>query len=379
MLEPRNLRPLRELSRQDIEDLLVGAKIMGTGGGGEVDWARPLIDEIYRKKKRFRLVDPRDVPDSETVVIVSRIGGGITKEQEKKVENLPRIKERLDLVAFNLLSKYLGADPYAVLPTELGAGNTIAALYAAAMLDKPAVDADCVGRAKPEISISSTNVRGVPVTPACLVTPFGDVLYLDKTLSDERAEDILRAATAASGGHCGLCRCPMSGRVLRSSVVPNTVSLCIEIGKRIRESKKTGEDPVDSTVELVNGVKLFEGNVASFSREGHGGFVWGDTIIRGSGAYSRHQLRIWYKNEHLISWFDGKPYITCPDSIFVVDASTGLGLSNWGGDFSKGREVVVFGRRAHRLFRTAKGLKVFSPKSFGYDIKYRPIERVAGL
>jgi len=246
------------------------------------------------------------------------------------------------------------------------------------MLDKPAVDADCVGRAKPEISISSTSIRGVPVTPACLVTPFGDVLYLDKTLSDERAEDILRAATAASGGQCGLCRCPMSGRVLRSSVVPNTVSLCIEIGKGIRESRKNGRNPVDFTIEMVDGSRLFEGRVASFSRKGYGGFVWGETRIRGSGAYSGHSLRVWYKNEHLVSWLDGKPHVTCPDSIFVVDAKTGLGLSNWGGDFSKGGEVVVFGRRAHRLFRTARGIRVFSPKSFGYDIKYRPIERIIG-
>jgi len=208
------------------------------------------------------------------------------------------------------------------------------------------------------------------------VTPFGDILYLDKSLSDGRAEDILRAVTAVSGGMCGLCRCPMSGEVLRSSVVPNTVSLCIEIGRRIRESEKTGKNPVDSTLALVNGVKFFEGRVASFRRKGYGGFVWGDTVIRGSGIYSKHKLRIWYKNEHLISWLDGKPHVSCPDSIFVVDAMTGLGLSNWGNDFSKGREVVAFGRRAHRLFRTQRGLKIFSPESFGYNMKYRPIERM---
>jgi len=96
---------------------------MGTGGGGEVEWARPLIDEVYSKKKKFRLVDPKEVPDPETVVIVSRIGGGITKEQEKKVEHLPRIKGRLDLLAFNLLSKHLGRNPTRSCPQSWALGT----------------------------------------------------------------------------------------------------------------------------------------------------------------------------------------------------------------------------------------------------------------
>jgi len=87
-------------------------------------------------------------------------------------------------------------------------------------------------------------------------------------------------------------------------------------------------------------------------------------------------LRVWFKNENLVSWLDGKPFVTCPDSICVVDTKTGLGLSNWGNDFGSGRRVTVFGVKAHELFRTAKGLERFSPRSFGYDIKYTPVERL---
>jgi hypothetical protein len=367
---------LKELSKQDIEDLLVGAKIMGTGGGGETEWARPLIQEVYENKKKFRLVDPKEIPGSERVAIVSRIGGGITKEEAKKVENLPKIKEKTDFLAFKLLSKYIGQELYAVLPTELGAGNTLAAMYVAAMLDKPAVDADCTARAKPEVSISTTNVCGVPVTPACLVTLFGDVLYVDKVLNDVRAEQMLRAVAAASGGMSGLCRCPMQASTMRKAVAHNTVSMCIQIGNAIRESTKAAKNPVDATLKVVNGMKFFEGKVSSFERKEYGGFMWGDFNITGTGDYSDHDLKVWYKNEHLISWLDGKPYVSCPDSICVVEARTGMGLSNWGTDFSTGRQVVVFGVKAHPLFRTKKGLEIFTPKYFGYDIEYAPIEQL---
>jgi DUF917 family protein len=63
-----------KLDRQQINDLLVGAKIMGTGGGGEVDWALPLINEVCDRGQEFVLCDPNEVADDELVVIVSEVG-----------------------------------------------------------------------------------------------------------------------------------------------------------------------------------------------------------------------------------------------------------------------------------------------------------------
>lgn len=367
---------MKTLGRQDIEDIIVGGKIMGTGGGGEEEWARVLIKKVYEGKKTFRLIDLSELKAKDTVVIASRIGGGVTKEQAAKVANLVKTEDRPELQAFRLLSDYTGEEPYAVIPTELGAGNTLAAMCTAAMLDKPTLDADCAGRAKPEVSISTTCVAGVPITPACLVTQYGEVLFLEKTVNDVRGEDILRAVAAASGGVAGLCRSPMKGSQIGKAVVHNSVTKCIEIGRSIRESKEKGKDPIGSMLKAVDGFELFEGTVSGFHREEAGAFMRGEFAIRGVDGHSGHTLRVWFKNENLVSWLDGTPYVTCPDSICVVDAKTGLGLSNWGDDFASGRRVVVFGVKAHELFRTPKGLERFSPKSFGYDIEYTPLERL---
>jgi DUF917 family protein len=253
---------LRTLSRLEIEDLVVGAKIMGTGGGGEVEWARELIADVYRAKKEFRLVDPGDLSDSELVVIVSRIGGGVSKDQADKVASLKTTVKKPEQLAFKLLGEYMGREPYAVVPTELGAGNTLAAMCSAAMLDKPTLDADCMGRAKPQLQISTTNIRGVSVTPVCLVTHFGDVMYLDKAVDDSRAEDILRSIAAASGGIAGLCRCPMTGRVARRSTIPNTISLCIRLGGAILRARRADRNPIDEILKVQKGYRIFEGTVA---------------------------------------------------------------------------------------------------------------------
>jgi len=364
-----------KLDRQQVNDLLVGAKIMGTGGGGEVDWALPLIDEVCDRGKEFVLCDPNEVADDELVVIVSEVGGGVSEEMKKKVEGYSRIKERPVFVAFQELGRYIGKEPSAILPAELGAGNTLAAMYVAAMLGKVTIDADGAGRAKPELSISTTNIKHVPVTPLCSVTEFGDILFIDKVVDDRRAEDLARAVANASGGISGVCRCPMKGKVMREAVVPNTVTKAIAIGKAIREATAKGKDPVEALLKEVNGVEMFKGKVASFNREERAAFVWGDFTIAGSGKYQGHDLKVAYKNEHLVSWLDGEPYVTCPDAICIVDSKGAQGLSNWSNDFQRDREVTVFGVRAHPLWRTERGLQLFGPRHFGYDVPYVPLER----
>ena len=50
---------------------------MGTGGGGEEEWVRPMISEVHEKGKRLTLVEPNEVPSDESAVIVSRAVRGL--------------------------------------------------------------------------------------------------------------------------------------------------------------------------------------------------------------------------------------------------------------------------------------------------------------
>ena len=367
---------MRTLSREEVEDFLVGAKILAAGGGGEIEWARPLIEEVYSKGKQFRLVSPQEIPENEIVVIAGSIGGGVSEEMKKKVARLPRISQRPELLAARVLAEYMGRKPYAYLASEIGPANTIVPMYVAAMMDAFTVDADCCGRAKPEICISTTHIKGLPLTPLSIVSPFGDIIILKESVDDFRVEDICRYIAIISGGKCELARCPASGKDIREAVVPLSISNTIEVGRSVRLAKAEGRDPIEALINALKGYKLFEGKVKSFEREEKGAFMWGTIEIDGTGDYKNHKLKIWFKNELLVSWRDGKPFVTCPDTISVVDAKTAEGLSNWGDEYKEGREVVVIGKRAHELWRTEKGLELFSPKHFGFDIEYTPIEQI---
>jgi len=43
-------------------------------------------------------------------------------------------------------------------------------------------------------------------------------------------------------------------------------------------------------------------------------------------------------------------------------------------DFKPGLRVSVIGLPAPKEWRTERGLEIFGPKSFGFDVAYQPIE-----
>jgi DUF917 family protein len=372
------------LTKRDIDDFLAGAEILGTGGGGGIEWAQGMLEFIDEYDKKISLIDPKDVPEEKLVVGAAGVGGGVTPEVREKIEkkfgSRPTMKDfmKTSILAEKMLSGYLGENIYSYLAFELGCGNTILPACIAAMNDKPVVDGDCNGRAVPEIELCTLNVKGIPFTPISIVTPWMETILVKRVYDYSRAEDFCRAIAVASGGSCMTMGAPVRGKELPESIVKNTISGSIELGKAIRTANGKGRDPVEAAVKSVGGYLLFRGKVTHFEREERGGFMWGEHRYDGVDDYAGKKFRVYYKNENMISWLDDKPYVTGPDFLCALDAKTGQGLSNWGDDFAEGRDVAVIGVPADDIWRSPEGLKIFNPGHFGFDIIYRPIEKVVG-
>jgi len=370
----------RTLSEQEIEYFLDGAEILGTGGGGGRMWANMMLQFLKEKDKEIKIVDPKDVPEDALIVGAAGVGGGVEKEiREKILKKFGRMPGMSDFmktvyVAEKMMVGYTGEEISAFLAFELGCGNTILPAVVAALGDKPVVDGDCNGRAVPEIELCTLNIVGIPFTPIAIVTPWMETMMVKKVVDYARAEDICRAMAVISGGSCLIMSTPIRGKVLPNSIVLNTITKSIRLGKAIKEAKDKGKDPVEAAVKAIDAYLLFKGKVTHFEREERGGFMWGEHRYEGVDEFEGKKFRIWYKNENQISWLDDKPYVTCPDLLCVMDSKTGKGLSNWGTDFAEGREVSVIGVKADKLWRTPKGLEIFNPKHFGFDIEYKPIE-----
>ena len=60
----------------------------------------------------------------------------------------------------------------------------------------------------------------------------------------------------------------------------------------------------------------------------------------------------------------------------MLDAKTGLGMSNFRTEWwAPGKEVAVTAMKACEHWRTERGLKIYNPGHFGFDIEYVPIEK----
>ncbi len=368
---------LRYLDRVDISDLCVGATILGTGGGGSSELGLSILNRLLEMGKEIKLISVEAVPDDEIVVHPAMVGS-IAPSQEMRRDTEEYIDKILSeegplLTGLRVLEEVLSRKVFATVPVELGGYNTPVAAILAALAGLPFVDGDTIGRAKPELMMQTYTIHEVPITPMVLTDMQGNSVLVRKVASFRDAERIARALAVVGGGTTAV-RCPVKGDVLKKTIIPGGVTKAIEMGKALREAEVNQKDPVQAVIQASGGKEFFRGKVRQFEWEDRDGFLWGTITVRGEGQYEGHELKIWLKNENLLSWLDGNPYVVTPDLICIIDAKTGRAITN--SNMKEGRRVVVFGIPSHPFWRTEKAIALVSPKHFGFDISYTPMEKV---
>jgi hypothetical protein len=377
---------IRTLTEQEVADILVGSSIQGTRNGNSAGMIKTAHD-LMAQGKKFTMIAPEDLPDDWMVVAAAGgVGGGGAWDyvtDRVKQQNLPTVQNTTVLAA-NVLSKHLGKKFDAIIRNEAD-GAMIAAMQSAVALGVPIVDACLAGRAKPELNLQVSFANGISGTPAALVTRWGDVIILDKTVDDYRLEDLARAVAVASGGGSSIARNPMTGKDVKRGTIKGAVSEAMLFGRTVREANAQGKDPVDALIAASNTIggpgrptyRLFQGTVTKAEQKGERGFDWVDAELAGVNQFKGHTYRIYVKNENIISWLDGKPDVLPPDLIYNLDPKTGDAVTGVTmGNYPMGKDVVIVGRAASPMWRTPKGLELFAPRHFGFDLDYRSIEDI---
>lgn len=362
---------MKKLTKQEIIDILYGCTIVGTGGGGDLELGLRTMEEDFEQGKELYMADLSEVPDDAYVAVPYMCGSPASLEGGgDEFAHLPQLGYPESLLAFRTLENHFGQKFFGAVSTELGGANTAYALHAACQLGVPIVDADPAGRSVPELQHSTFYVKDIPMAPIALATQFGDAMIVKDIVDDMRAEDIVRAVAVASGNKVGVADHAITGRQLKGAIIPNALSYTLKLGEALRLAKENGEDVVEKVVEAGEGKILFKGIVKDWKVEETGGFIYGDTTLDGIGEYEGHEYKVWYKNEHLVSYLDGKVDITAPDLICVIDNKTGLPVTN--PNYENGMELSVFVLPSPEIWKTERGLEVFGPRSFGFDFDYVP-------
>lgn len=363
---------MKELGSDSLADLSAGAVFLATGGGGDPHVAELITRQALDTYGPVKLLDPDDLDDDAFVVALGAVGAPTVS-----LELLPSMREAVDtLKAFeDRFEKKIDA----VVSFEVGGGNSLIPIIAAAGLGIPVVNGDGMGRALPEAQMMTYPISGVLPTPAVTTDYEGNITEFH-TQDIMQFEREIRQCALSSGGMITSAEHPMTGKQLKASIVPRTISFSIELGRILRENRGNAHrifEPLSALFsDSIYGdiYHLYTGKVVDSATKIIGGYDIGEATIVSFDSNAA-PLKINIKNEYLLAQIDGKTVASVPDLITILDYETSTPINAERLRF--GQRVSVFGVGCPQFYRTKRALEFVSPRCFGFELDYQPIEALA--
>jgi len=358
------------IDKKALSEITLGASILATGGGGDPEigllWAYNVVDQ----GKEILLIDPEAMPDEALVAIAGCLGAALVL-----TEKPPNGQELF--WCYDSLRRYMGKSIEAVVPPEAGGVNTPVPMAVAGAVGVPVIDADGMGRAFPELQMTSFYIHGVSPSPTAAADEKGHVTICDASdaLLTER---IIRNAAMAYGGISWIAGYPMTGRQLKDTAILRSISMAWDLGKRVFNARRKHLDPIAEATNPTGGYRAFQGKIVDINREFGAektkGFSLGRITVEGTDDFKGRTAVVDFQNEWLNLEIDGEVRCMPPDLICILDPATGEPIRT---------DIVRYGYRgtvllipAHERMRTERGIATFGPRYFGYDRDYIPVERL---
>ncbi|OGL07821.1 MAG: hypothetical protein A3F92_04890 [Candidatus Rokubacteria bacterium RIFCSPLOWO2_12_FULL_71_22] len=358
------MAPLRPVSAAEIESLAIGAWILGTGGGGSPYLALLNMRTLYRHGARVSLLDPLDLADDDLVAVVSNMGAPLVG-QERLTD--PRTIAR----AVEMMEEYIGRRFRAIMAVEIGGGNALQPFMAAALLDRPVVDADAMGRAFPEAQMTSFAIHDLQMYPLTLADVRDNAVIVARAASWKWMERLSRKACVEVGSVAATCKAPRTGKEVKACGILHTTSKAIRLGETVQAARRAHRDPIEAVLEVERGLLLFRGKIRDVARRTTEGFLRGSATVDGLDEFRGRTFDLAFQNEFAVGWLDGVPRVTTPDLICVMDTVSGEAIGTE--TLRYGQRVSVVALPAPPVLLTPKGLEHVGPRAFGYDLDFHTV------
>ncbi|MDE2821193.1 MAG: DUF917 domain-containing protein [Chloroflexota bacterium] len=220
---------MRLLDEENIDDIAVGAAILGSGGGSNPYIGKLMAREAIRRYGPVELYTLDELADDDLIVPSAGMGAPVVA-----VEKLPAGD---DIVrAFQALGKYTGRAPRATMSVESGGMNSIRPIYLAARLGIPVVDCDGMGRAFPEIQMTVLTAYGINASPFAMSDERGNMLLID-AVSNRWVETFARSCVTRMGAIGAIALYSATVKQLKAAAIHGTTTLAEKIGRTVREAR----------------------------------------------------------------------------------------------------------------------------------------------
>jgi len=309
-------------------------------------------------------MDPMALADDDMVAVVSKMGAPLVGQE--------RLGDPVHLArAVEVMEDYLGKPFRAIMSVEIGGSNALSSFLAAAMLDRPVVNADAMGRAYPEAQMTSFAIGNLPMFPLSLVDVRDNEVIVTRAASWKWMERISRKVCTEVGSTAATCKAPRTGKEVKEWGIHYTVTKATELGRAVMAARQRHDDPVQAVLDHEGGKQLFRGKVVDVARETTGGFLRGSTTIEGIDADKGSRLELAFQNEWAVAFRDGQPVAMTPDLLCLLDTISGSAIGTESVRY--GQRVTVIALPAPELLTTPAGIAAVGPRAFGYDIDFRSV------
>ncbi len=359
---------MRILKEENIEDIALGAAVLGTGGGGDPYVGKLMAREAIRQYGPVELYTLDELDDDDLIVPAAGMGAPVVL-----IEKLPAGDDMIN--AFQALGKYMGKEPRGTMSIEAGGLNSVMPIYVAARLGIPMVDCDGMGRAFPEIQMTTFTPKGITASPFAMADERGNTVLMD-TIDNKWVETFARSIVVNMGAEGMIALYAATVKQLKEASIYGTITFAEEIGKTVRTARVSEENPVDAVRKIVNGFLVFRGKIGDVDRRVEGGWNKGTAKMDGIDQFEGQSLQLDFQNEHLAVQVDGEFVATVPDLIAVLDSETGEPITTEA--LRYGMRVAVIAFPCAPQWREPDALKLAHPRYFGYDVEYVPVEERFG-
>ena len=257
-------------TRQDVEDFARGCTFYGTGGGGDYAMGVDALMKQLEKGHEIGWVDANDLDDGDWSCCPFLMGSIApetpeTKEERETIYGLvgdPTYDYTQAMVgSVRALEEMQGKKVTALVPIELGGGNTGSCIATAAEMGIVTVDGDYTGRAIPEIQQTTPFILEKDLLPVTSFDMWGNTSCITGTVSWRLAERLGKMLAVAGYGTSAQTGFLFPVKDMKSTLIHGTLTECYNVGKALRLAAEEGRDPAQAAIDTVGGQIVCRGKV----------------------------------------------------------------------------------------------------------------------
>ncbi len=334
-----------ELKQIDLQHIVRGACLLGSGGGGGYETGMKLVS-YFAPAADTQLYYTNSGYTVQTITAADAIGSGrigivvayLGSPEKAARLTYPRAAEAAVRKAAELTG--VPVNQLFIIPAEIGAISSATACLVAARLDVPVLNGDPAGRAVPTLSLLAFSAHGLSVNPTVLSSePAGDEDSIHTVLEVENDTDVSAASKIETLARpvvsqpeydhlAGLALWVMKDTSnLENMIVPGTLSLCQSVGTFFAGKQRVEEHFKPKSIlpffqeywkrmDMYYPCHFYTGTLQSAYTKTLGGFDMGVIDVQ----VDNQLVKMLFQNETLLVWDSAKevPPIMAPDLIAYI-------------------------------------------------------------